>query len=145
MCGDVVALGGVVDVMPPLTTLTDVVPDEITGVVEVVVVTKFGELWLQWVGGVELWLGDAVCASEPLELSERVLTALWNVSLILVIWVLALSTSSLRVASSWIWPPFSKIGTKSPEANMRACSLLRRVRYRAFMSVWVMFSGGRFR
>ena len=83
--------------------------------------------------------------SDFFELFEELLTALWNVSLMLVIWVFALFTSSLRVASSWIWPPFSKIGTKSPEANMRACSLLRRVRYRAFMSVWVMFSGGRFR
>ena len=145
MCGDVVFLGGVVDTMPPVTTLTVVVLGVIFGVVVVVVVIIIGELWLQLLGDVGWWLGDAVCASEPLELSEKVLTALWNVSLILVIWVLALSTSSLRVASSWIWPPFSKIGTKSPEANMRACSLLRRVRYRAFMSVWVMFSGGTFK
>ena len=48
----VVSLGGIVDTMSPLTTLTDVVLDVITGVAEMVVVVIFGELWLQWMGDV---------------------------------------------------------------------------------------------
>ena len=136
MCGIVVTLGGVVDVIPPVTTLTVVVLDIIFGVVMVVVAVIIGELWLQLLGDVGWWLGDAVSVSEFFESFEELLTALWNVSLILVIWVFELFTSSLRVSSSWIWPPFSKMGVRSFEAKMRACSLMRRVLYRALISVW---------
>ena len=122
------------DTMPPVTTLTVVVLDVIFGVV-VVVVVIIGELWLQLLGDVGWWLGDAVSVSECFELFEELLTALWNVSLILVIWVFALFTSSLRVSSSWIWPPFSKMGIKSSEATRRTCSLIRRALYRALKSV----------
>ena len=145
MCGDVVFLGGIVDTMPPVTTLTVVVLGVIFGVVVVVVVIIIGELWLQLLGDVGWWLGDAVSVSEFFELFEELLTALWNVSLILVIWVFALFTSSLRVSSSWIWPPFSKMGVRSSAAKMRACSLMRRALYRTLISVWLMFSGGKFR
>ena len=47
VCGIVVTLGGVVDVIPPVTTLTVVVLDIIFGVVMVVVAVIIGELWLQ--------------------------------------------------------------------------------------------------
>ena len=47
MWGNVVSLGGVVDVIPPVTTLTVVVLDIIFGVVMVVVAVIIGELWLQ--------------------------------------------------------------------------------------------------
>ena len=100
MCGIVVTLGGVVDAIPPVRTLTVVVLDMMFGVVMVVVAVIIGELWLQLLGDVGWWLGDAVSVSECFELFEELLTALWNVSLILVIWVFALFTSSLRVSSS---------------------------------------------
>ena len=54
MWGNVVTLGGVVDVIPPVTALTVVVLDIIFGVVMVVVAVIIGEIWLQLMGDVRL-------------------------------------------------------------------------------------------